>query len=113
MRLPNPEQAIIDEEKLSGYCLNPRHSDGQHKARVFQSALGIGIDDADELRTALIQAIQITDAVLDKCNPYGQKYRVDFLMVREDKQARVRSVWLVRDEEKFPRLVTFLFCKKK
>jgi hypothetical protein len=43
MKLPNPEQAIIDEEKLSGYCLNPRHSDGQHKARVFQSALGIGI----------------------------------------------------------------------
>jgi hypothetical protein len=106
MKLPNPEQAIIDEEKLSGYCLNPRHSDGQHKARVFQSALGIGIDDADELRTALMQAIQTTDAVLDKRNPYGQKYRVDFLMVREDKQAMVRSVWLVRDEENFPRLVT-------
>ena len=27
-------------------------------------------------------------------------------MVREDKQAMVRSVWLVRDEEDFPRLVT-------
>ena len=106
MKLPNPEQAIIDEEKLSGYCLNPSHSDGQHKARVFQSALGIGLDDADELRTALMQAIQTTDAVLDKRNPYGQKYRVDFLMVREDKQAMVRSVWLVRDEENFPRLVT-------
>jgi hypothetical protein len=105
MKLPHPEQAIIDEEKLSGYCLNPRHSDGQHKALVFQSALGIGIDDADELRAALMQAIQTTDAVLDKRNPYGQN-KVDFLMVREDKQAMVRSVWLVRDEGDFPQLVT-------
>ncbi|WRH67792.1 MAG: hypothetical protein RSE13_05590 [Planktothrix sp. GU0601_MAG3] len=63
MRLPNPERSIIDEEKLSGYCLNPRHSDGQHKARVFESALGMGIDDSPELRVALMQAIQTTDAV--------------------------------------------------
>ncbi|HLO47078.1 MAG TPA: hypothetical protein VK211_01425 [Kamptonema sp.] len=106
MKLPNPEQAIIDEEKLSGYCLNPRHSDGQHKARVFQSALGMGIEDADELRMALLQAIQTTDAVLDKRSPYGQKYQIDFLMIREEKQATVRSVWIVRDDEDFPRLVT-------
>lgn len=106
MKLPNPERAIIDEEKLSGYCLNPRHSDGQHKARVFQSALGMGIESAAELRTALMQAIQTTDAVLDKRSPYGQKYRVDFLMVRGEKQATIRSVWIVRNDEDFPQLVT-------
>jgi len=106
MKLPNPERAIIDEEKLSGYCLNPRHSDGQHKARVFQSALGMGIESAAELRTALMQAIQTIDAVLDKRSPYGQKYRVDFLMGRGEKQATVRSVWIVHDDEDFPRLVT-------
>jgi hypothetical protein len=106
MKLPNPERAIIDEDKLSGYCLNPTHSDGQHKARVFQSALGMGIGEADELRAALMQAIQANDAALDKRSPYGQKYRVDFLMVREDKQATIRSVWLVRDDEDFPRLIT-------
>ncbi len=42
MKLPNPEQAIIDSQKLSGYCLNRNHPDGQHKARVFQSVLGLG-----------------------------------------------------------------------
>ncbi|MFB2877979.1 DUF6883 domain-containing protein [Floridanema aerugineum] len=106
MRLPNPERSIIDEEKLSGYCLNPSHSDGQHKARVFASALGMDIDDSQELRIALMEAIQTTDAVLDKRNSYGQKYRVDFLMVRGEKQAMVRSVWIVRDDEDFPRLIT-------
>jgi hypothetical protein len=64
----------------------------------------MGIEDADELKTALLQAIKNTD--LDKRSPYGQKYQVDFLMIREEKQATVRSVWMVRDDENFPRLVT-------
>ncbi len=41
IKLPNPEEAIIDSQKLSGYCLNPDHPDGQHKARVFQAVLGL------------------------------------------------------------------------
>ncbi len=49
MRLPNPDYAIIDDQKLAGYCLNPEHTDGQHKAVVFQSALGIGVDEIKEL----------------------------------------------------------------
>ncbi|MBW4679385.1 MAG: hypothetical protein KME19_04625 [Microcoleus vaginatus WJT46-NPBG5] len=106
MKLPNPEQAIIDEDKLSGYCLNLRHSEGQHKARVFQSVLGIGIEEADELRAALLQAIQTTDAVLAQPSPYGHKYKVDFLMARQDKSAIVRSIWIVRNNEDFPRLIT-------
>ena len=49
MKLPNPEQAIIDSQKLSGYCLNPEHPDGQHKARVFQLDLGLGQENEEEL----------------------------------------------------------------
>ncbi|MBW4596036.1 MAG: hypothetical protein KME46_24830 [Brasilonema angustatum HA4187-MV1] len=44
MKLPNPEQAVIDRQKLSGYCLNPEHPEGRHKARLFKSVLGIGLD---------------------------------------------------------------------
>jgi hypothetical protein len=39
MKLPNPERAVVSEQKLAGYCLNFNHFDGQHKARVFKSAL--------------------------------------------------------------------------
>jgi hypothetical protein len=42
MKLPNAEKAFIDNKKLLDYCLNPLHEEGKHKARVFQSALGIG-----------------------------------------------------------------------
>lgn len=54
MKLPNSNKAIIDDEKLAGYCLNPNHTDGQDKARVFKSALGLTIDDANELKNALL-----------------------------------------------------------
>ncbi|WP_200235400.1 DUF6883 domain-containing protein [Thiohalocapsa halophila] len=41
MKLPNANQAVVDLEKLRGYCLNPAHPRGRHKARVFAAALGI------------------------------------------------------------------------
>ncbi|MEM8643169.1 MAG: DUF6883 domain-containing protein [Cyanobacteria bacterium P01_D01_bin.44] len=106
MKLPNPESAIVDDEKLSGYCLNPFHSDGRHKARVFQSALGLNQENSDDLRSALLGAVQTCEAIPDKRNRYGQKYIVDFLMTRLDKETMIRSIWIVRDDENFPRLVT-------
>lgn len=45
MKLPNPEKTLIDDNKLIGYSLNPEHSDGQHKARVFKSALNLTINN--------------------------------------------------------------------
>ncbi len=106
MKLPNPEQAIIDSEKLSGYCLNPEHPDGQHKARVFQSVLGLRQENEEELRNALKEALKNYNAAFDRENSYGKKYIIDFSMSRRDKQAIVHSVWIVRFEENFPRLVT-------
>ena len=50
MKLPNADQAIIDIAKLRDYCLNPQHPRGQHKARVFRSALGLDESNAEELR---------------------------------------------------------------
>lgn len=106
MKLPNPDRAIIDDPKLTGYCLNPSHADGQHKAYVFRSALGIGLEDVEELKAALREAVRVHDAIPGKSNQYGQRYIVDFLMTRLEKQAIVRSVWIVRNDENFPRLVT-------
>ncbi|MBV8883903.1 MAG: hypothetical protein JO235_07865 [Chroococcidiopsidaceae cyanobacterium CP_BM_RX_35] len=106
MKLPHPERAIIKRQKLLTYCLNPEHSEGQHKARVFKSALGIGLDEVEELQLALRQAIINSEAIPTKRNQYGQKYVVDFTLTRLDKQAVVRSVWIVRETEDFPQLVS-------
>ena len=37
---------------------------------------------------------------------YGQRYVVDFTMKREDKEAIVRSSWIVRRGEDTPRLTS-------
>lgn len=51
MKLPNGDRAEIPMQKLIGYCLNPEHPSGKHKARVFESALGITAEDVDVLRS--------------------------------------------------------------
>ena len=106
MKLPNPERAIIDNQKLTGYCLNLNHADGKHKARVFKSALNLDIKDVDELEAALIKAIKNNDAVPENRNQYGQKYIIDFSMTRGDRTAIIHSVWIIKNQENFPRLVT-------
>ncbi|MGP1387884.1 MAG: DUF6883 domain-containing protein [Thainema sp.] len=106
MKLPNPEQAIIASEKLEGYSLNPNHSEGRHKAMVFQSALGLNQANAEELRIALRQALETEDAIPTKRIAYGQKYQIDFEMTRDRKTALIRSIWIIRQNEDFPRLVT-------
>ena len=106
MKLPNPEKAIIDNQKLAGYCLNLNHADGRHKARVFKSALNLDINDVDELKAALMEAVKNNDAVPENRNQYGQKYVIDFPMTRGDRTAIIHSVWIVKNQENFPRLVT-------
>ncbi len=42
-----------------------------------------------------------------KRNVYGQKYVIDFEMNHLGRTAEVRTVWIVRDDENFPRFVTY------
>lgn len=106
MKLPNAEDTFIDDEKLVGYCLNPQHSDGQHKARVFQAALGIGVENAGVLKAELLAAVKENEAEPIQRNAYGQKYVIDFAMTHNGRTATIHSVWIVRDSENSPRLVT-------
>jgi hypothetical protein len=106
VKLPNPDKAIIPLDKLEGYALNPNHAEGRHKAAVFRAALGIGIAEADELRAALQMALCNQEALATNRNVHGQKYQIDFKMTRTDKFAIIRSVWIIRNDETFSRLVT-------
>ncbi len=106
MKLPNPENTLIDNNKLSGYSLNFNHYDGQHKARVFKAALNLTIENIEELKTALLLAVKNHKAIPDQANSYGQKYVIDFPLNRENKTAIIHSVWIVRYTENFARLVT-------
>ncbi|MDB9478860.1 hypothetical protein PN463_09555 [Dolichospermum circinale CS-537/03] len=45
--LPNAENAVVDIRKLRDYSLNPNHSTGKDKARLFSSILGMTAENAE------------------------------------------------------------------
>ena len=105
MKLPNGDRAIVDIRKLLDYCLNSQHPRGRNKARVFASA-GIRETDAEELRAAILAAALDAEAELGVVNVYGQRYVVDFDFFRQGRSVRIRSTWIVRAEDKLPRLTS-------
>ncbi len=110
MRLPNVESAVIDIEKLRLYSLSSIHPRGKHKAKLFEEKLAIGVDEAESLREAIRKAILMADAVELKPNAYGRRFRLDFALGRGKGiiwfEAGVRSGWIIRKNEDFPRLTT-------
>jgi hypothetical protein len=55
---------------------------------------------------ALIAAAINSEARLGTANPYGQRYIVDFDLMRQDRTVIVRSTWIVRLGEDLPRLTS-------
>ena len=90
-RLPNSDRAAVDLAKIRDYCLNPRHEDGKHKARVFRSALGLGQQDAAWLRGRRLEAATTHDTTFVGQNRFGALYVVDFSLQTAAGSAMVRS----------------------
>jgi hypothetical protein len=105
-KLPNTEQAHIPLEKLTNYSLSTEHTGGKNKARVFQAALGLTAADAEWLRERIIEAIQTTDATEQTPSDFGRRYVVDFTVTTRTGSAPVRTAWMVRNGEDFPRLTS-------
>lgn len=106
MKLPNAEAAFVDLVKLQNYSLNLQHDRGQHKARLFAAILGLGSDDIEILQGIILEAIQAYDAVPASVDEYGQRYVVDFPVTRNQNTAIVRTAWIIRPTETFPRLIS-------
>lgn len=105
MRLPNVSAAELDIRKLENYCLNADHPLGRHKARVFHSALGLTNADAQWLRREILVNITTADAAELAKDRFGTRYRADFVLKRHERQAVVRTVWIVAESD-VPRFVT-------
>ena len=106
MRLPNAERADLGT-KLEDYALNPLHRDGRHKARVFESVLGITLANRGELRDALLTAAANSQmAFTQGDNGFGERFVLRFPLTTAQGTATVLSAWIVRHGEYFPRLTT-------
>jgi hypothetical protein len=106
MKLPGGERAVVDIEKLRDYCLSSFHPRGRHKARVFADRLGLTAADASRLRTALLEAAKERNALIGERDGFGRRFVVEFVMEGSRGPAMVRSAWIIRNGEDFPRLTS-------
>lgn len=106
MQMPGCEFAFVEIVKLRDYVLNPNHEHGKNKAYVFASVFGMTMDDADELQELLLSIACEDAAVLAKKDDYGQRYALDFEFQRGGRRGVIRSAWIIRSDEDFPRLTS-------
>lgn len=106
MKLPEAIRAVVDLRKLKDYCLSFEHPRGRHKAQVFASALGLTAAHAEILRDALLDAACQSEATPSTRDEYGERFVVDFILEGPTGRARVRSTWMIRRGENFPRLTS-------
>jgi hypothetical protein len=106
VKLPNGERAIVDIEKLRDYCLSLEHRRGCHKARVFKSSLGITQEHAEDFRKVLLEVAISNEATPEEHDEYGMRFVIDFMATGPSGQAMVRSSWIIRRGEDFPRLTS-------
>src|SRR5208337_3559896 len=102
MKLPGGANAVVDIVKLRDYCLNPHHPRGRHKARVFASALGLTQADAESRREELLRAAEEVEALPGRKDEFGERYAIDFEVMRKDRRATVRSAWIILRGEAAP-----------
>ena len=105
MRLPGGDAAVVERQKLTGYCLNVEHPRGKHKARVF-AKLGFSAENAEELRSALLNAAATADVQAARSDEFGDRYVLEFEIKGPRGNGIVRSTWIVRRGESVPRLTS-------
>jgi hypothetical protein len=105
--LPNYEKAVIPQEKLEKYALDPAHPVGKHKAIVFKSALGIDQSNWQLLAGAILNELPYYDAGAGSFGPWGMKYNVILRISGPDgRSADVMTVWIIKSDADHPSLVT-------
>lgn len=89
------------------YLLDPLHKIGQHKARVFKSALGFQQSNAEELEKAILTELPYHPAILVSEGQWGTKYEVRLPITGiSGVTVEVLTIWIIRKGTDFPTFVT-------
>lgn len=103
-------QAKTDTRKFTEYALNPNHSVGGDKAKVFESALGYNLSNYQDLLHQIRRGVMSNTPVPGKINKFGTRYTVDIPVSGPKGSAIVRTWWIYRPGSQVPELTT-LFVK--
>ncbi|MCY3969429.1 MAG: hypothetical protein OXG74_05825 [Acidobacteria bacterium] len=106
MKLPNADQATVDESKVVEYLLSASHPEGQSKAAFF-SMFGFRAQRWKTFARALLDHGNAGEVTEVSRSRYGTRYSVDGpIETPSGRKPRVRTVWIVDRERGAPCLVT-------
>jgi hypothetical protein len=74
--------------------------------KVNLAILGLDANDVEELEALIVEAIQIHEAIPSDVDDCKQHYILDFLLTRNQNIANIRTTWIIRPNETFPRLTS-------
>ncbi len=103
---PFGDKVSISEAKLTEYTLSPTHRIGTNKARVFKSALGIGLAEVAVLRSALLDAARTQTPNFVRQDKFGQHYAIIFKLIHGTESAFVGSLWVIRTGDNVAKFVS-------
>jgi hypothetical protein len=106
MKMPNNDQSIVTDKKITDYLLCETHAQGQHKANFFKR-FGFTVTDIDTFRESLIQHSMNREIEQTKYSYFGVKYELKCIMQTPDgRNPCIITVWIIENGEESPKLIT-------
>jgi hypothetical protein len=106
VKLPNVEMATVPQKKITHYLLDVEHESGRGKA-LFFIHFGFSVEQWQQLAIMLIDHAHQHEVVKQETTHFGVRYVIDGpLQTPVQRNASVRSVWFVPNDEQNPRFVT-------
>jgi hypothetical protein len=95
MKLPNAQFAIVPEQKLTHYLLNPAHPAGGSKARFFLR-FGFTATESRQLAEALLRHARENNVTDMEQTSRGSRYVVDGQLAAPDgSRLNIRTAWYI------------------
>ena len=106
MKMPNNEQAIVLDKKITDYLLSDSHEIGKHKADFFKR-FGFDLSDVDTFKNSLIQHSIEREIEKTNSSEYGNKYELKCeIQTPDERNPCVVTVWIIENGKQRPTLVT-------
>ena len=106
MKMPNNDQSIVADNKITDYLLSETHNIGKHKAAFFKR-FGFDLENIELFRDALIQHSFDREVDKTKISDFGEKFELKCTIETPDsRNPCIVTVWIVENGEESPKLIT-------